>query len=130
MVQPLAGHLADKISPGPTVVAGLLVAALATIAVPFTRDLPLVALIVVAGIGVGTVWTNSDALVGSLSSEARLGAQMGAAQSFKELGDMAGPLLIGLLTRLFGVRVGFVTCGALAVVTVLALGRAGALRRS
>lgn len=121
LVQPLAGHLADKVSPGRTVIVGLLVAALAMIVVPFTRELPLVVLIMFAGIGVGTVWTNSDALVGSLSSEAQMGARMGAAQSFKELGDMAGPLLIGLLTRFFGVGVGFVACGAVALVTVGAL---------
>ena len=41
---------------------------------------------------------------------------MGAAQSCKELGDMVGPLLIGLLTQFYGVRVGFVACGALALV--------------
>lgn len=122
LIQPLAGHLADKLSPARTIVVGLLVAALATVVVTFTNDVPLVVLIVLAGVGVGTVWTNSDALVGSLSSEAQIGARMGAAQSFKELGDMAGPLLVGLLTRFFGVRVGFVTCGALALVTVAALG--------
>jgi MFS transporter, ACDE family, multidrug resistance protein len=127
LIQPFAGHLSDKLSPARTVVVGLLVAALATVVVPFTRDVPLVALTVFAGVGVGTVWTNSDALVGSLSSEAQMGARMGAAQSFKELGDMAGPLLVGLLTRFFGVRVGFVTCGAVALVTLVALCRAGVL---
>ena len=127
LVQPLAGHLADRLSPARTVLVGLLVAAVATMVVPFTHGPALIALIVLAGLGVGTVWTNTDALVGSLSTQAQIGARMGAAQSFKELGDMAGPLLIGLLTGLFGVRVGFVACGALALVTIMALHRAGAL---
>lgn len=52
---------------------------------------------------------------------------MGAAQSFKEMGDMVGPLAIGLLTQLFSVRVGFATCGALALVCLLFLARVGAL---
>ena len=51
-----------------------------------------------AGIGIGTVWTNSDTLVGTLVDRRQLGASMGAAQSFKEFGDMVGPLLIGPLT--------------------------------
>lgn len=127
LIQPIAGHLADRLSPARTVVVGLLIAALATVLVTFTKDGPLVALIILAGVGVGTVWTNTDALVGSLSSEAQMGTRMGAAQSFKELGDMIGPLLIGLLTHFFGVRVGFVACGALALVTTIALRRSGAL---
>jgi MFS family permease len=52
----------------------------------------------------------------------------GAAQSFKEFGDMAGPLLIGLLTQVAGVRVAFVTCGALAAVLLIALARSEPLR--
>lgn len=43
---------------------------------------------------------------------------MGAAQSFKEFGDMTGPLLIGLLTQFYGVRVGFVMCGTVALLCV------------
>jgi hypothetical protein len=48
---------------------------------------------------------------------------MGAAQSFKEFGDMVGPLLNGLLTQFFGVRIGFVTCGLLALALVFLLAR-------
>jgi len=41
---------------------------------------------------------------------------------------MAGPLLIGLLTQVAGVRVAFVTCGALAAVLLIALARSEPLR--
>jgi hypothetical protein len=61
----------------------------------------------------------SSALVGSLSSEGQIGAPMGAAQSFKELGDMTGPLRIGLVTRFSACGSDFVACGMLALVTVL-----------
>lgn len=81
----------------------------------------LIAVGIIAGIGIGTVWTNSDALVSTLVDEGKLGASMGAAQSFKEFGDMAGPLLIGLLTQVYGVRAGFITCGSLAIVFMLLL---------
>ena len=84
---------------------------------------------VLAGIGIGTVWTNSDALVSDLAGGGRLGASMGAAQSFKEFGDMAGPLMIGLLTQFYGVRVGFVTCGALALLFLLALVFSGVIKQ-
>jgi MFS family permease len=65
--------------------------------------------------------------VSTLAQQSQLGASIGAAQSFKEFGDMIGPLLIGLLTQFFGVRIGFVTCGALALVFLIALARSQTL---
>jgi hypothetical protein len=49
------------------------------------------------------------ALVSTLVDENRLGAGMGAAQSFKEFGDMTGPLAVGLITQFYGVHTGFIT---------------------
>lgn len=123
LIQPLAGYLADRMEIRITVFIGLLLAALSIIAVTFTSGVLLIIVGILAGIGVGTVWTNSDTLVSSLVDEDRLGASMGAAQSFKEFGDMVGPVLIGLLTQLYGVRVGFVACGGLALVFLLLLAR-------
>ena len=123
LVQPLAGYLADRISISATVIVGLALAALAIIVTTFTTGILFLAVIIAAGVGVGTVWTNCDALVGALAEENKLGASMGAAQSFKELGDMIGPLLIGLLTQFFGVRTGFVSCGAVALTCLILLAR-------
>ena len=55
LVQPLAGHLADAFDTRTTVLVGLLLAALATIAVTFTSGALLVGLVVVGGVGIGTV---------------------------------------------------------------------------
>ncbi len=121
LIQPFAGYLADKIEIRITVLVGLLLAALAVIAITFTTGMLLIAVAIVAGIGIGTVWTNSDALVSSLAHGKQLGASIGAAQSFKEFGDMVGPLLIGLLTQLYGIRIGFVACGSVALILVLVL---------
>lgn len=128
LVQPLAGSLADRVPIGTTVWLALTAAALAIATASFLRGIPLLVCVAIAGMGVGAVWTNADALVSALSDRARLGASMGAAQSFKELGDMVGPLAIGAITQLFGVRTGFVTCGALALICVAALARVGAFR--
>jgi hypothetical protein len=65
---------------------------------------------------IGMVWANSDALVSASASSSRMGASIGAGQSFEEFGDIVGPLPVGGLTQFFGVRVGFVTCGAGAVI--------------
>lgn len=126
LVQPLAGYLADHFSIRRTVLIGLLIAALAVVTVTFTSGALLIFIVILAGLGVGTVWTNTDALVSSMAEQNTLGASMGAAQSFKEFGDMVGPLLVGLITQFFGVRIGFITCGALALVFLLGLARSGA----
>ncbi|HDR9757804.1 TPA: MFS transporter [Burkholderia cepacia ATCC 25416] len=123
LVQPFAGRLADRTNVRTTVLVGLLLAALGISAVTFATGFALTVVVVLAGVGVGTVWTNCDTLVSSLVDQRRLGASMGAAQSFKEFGDMVGPLLVGLLTQFYGVRVGFVTCGALALIFLMLLSR-------
>lgn len=121
LVQPLAGHLADRVPSRTTVVVGLLVAAVAIGGATFATGPLLIGIVILAGFGIGTVWTNSDTLISSLAEPNRLGASMGAAQSFKELGDMIGPLLVGLITQYFGVRVGFVVCAAVALLLVAML---------
>jgi len=128
LIQPVVGHLADKVPTKLTVIGGLVLAAVAVIGTPFSSGLTLTVLSIVAGIGVGTVWTNADALVASTADERRLGASVGAAQSFKELGDMVGPLLIGALTQLFSVQAGFVTCGLLALACAVALSTKATMR--
>lgn len=123
LIQPLAGHLADKVPIRITVLLGLLLAALTITFVTFTTGPLLIALVVLAGAGIGTVWTNSDTLVSTLADKKQLGASIGAAQSFKEFGDMLGPVLIGLVTQFCGVQVGFVACGVLALLLVFILVR-------
>lgn len=128
LVQPFAGHLADRVEIRITVLAGLFLSSLAIIVATFTSGVALLAVVVLAGVGIGTVWTNSDTLVSALVDENRLGAGMGAAQSFKECGDMTGPLLIGLITQLYGVQAGFVICGLLALIGLVVLAQCGTLK--
>jgi MFS family permease len=123
LIQPLAGVAADRYGADPTVRLGLGLAGLSVMAIPFADGVPLGAVAVLAGIGVGTVWTNTDALVSTLAQRGHMGVTMGMAGSFKELGDMLGPLLIGLLSQAFGITVGFVVCGALGLLVLVMITR-------
>lgn len=96
---------------------------LGAVAVTFTSGPALIATVIIAGIGIGTVWTNSDALIAASAARGKLGARVGAAQSFKEFGDMVGPLLVGAVTQFLGVRIGFVSCGAVALLALMLLSR-------
>ena len=118
LVQPLAGILADKVNTVTTLKVGLVIGALSIILVPFVSGIALVLVSIFAGIGVGTVWTNSDTLMSNLAKEGQLGMTMGIAGSFKEFGDMIGPLLIGVLSQAFGLTFGFVVCGVLGLLSV------------
>jgi MFS family permease len=119
LIQPVVGILADRINPSDTVRVGLMISALCIIAFPFAGGVFLVMLSILAGIGVGTVWTNTDTLISQIAESGKLGATMGAAGSFKEFGDMIGPLLIGVLSQAFGLAAGFVICGVLGLIVVL-----------
>lgn len=125
LVQPVAGHLADRFDPTLVVLVGMALSALSLLVIPFTAGGILVCAVVIGGIGVGAVWTNTDAVVSNLAEEGHLAATLGAAGSFKELGDMLGPLLIGILSQFWGLRVGFIVCGLLGLggLAVLETGR-------
>jgi MFS family permease len=113
LIQPVAGYLADKTDVTKTIRVGVILSAMSIIAAPFVKDALLIVDAVIAGIGVGIVWTNTDTLVSKLAEEGKLGATMGAAGSFKEFGDMVGPILIGVLSQILGLAWGFVICGVL-----------------
>jgi len=119
LIQPIAGVLADRLGAAPTIRLGLLLSGVSIILVPFASDAPLILISILAGVGIGTVWTNTDALVSNLAQVGQLGATMGVAGSFKELGDMLGPLLIGVLAEAFGLTIGFVACGVLGLLSLV-----------
>jgi MFS family permease len=118
LIQPVAGYLADKTDVTMTIRVGLILSAISIIAAPFVRDALLIVDAILAGVGVGIVWTNTDTLVSKLADEGKLGATMGAAGSFKEFGDMVGPILIGALSQFLGLAWGFVICGILGLLSL------------
>jgi len=113
LIQPLAGAIADRVNPALTIRVGLFLAGASVILTPFLTSWLLCVVAILAGVGVGTVWTNTDALVSQQARAGKLGATMGVSGTFKEIGDMLGPLLIGVVSQAFGLTVGFVACGVL-----------------
>jgi MFS family permease len=128
MVQPPAGILADKIGVGRTVQVGLAVSGIGIVLIPFVSGVLLVVISVLAGIGIGTVWTNTDTIMSQLAASGRLATTMGVAGSFKEFGDMLGPLLIGLLSQALGLTAGFVICGVMGLLSLVLIVRRPVVR--
>jgi MFS family permease len=118
LIQPVAGWLADQSSVSSTIRVGLALSALSILLVSFVDGVPLIMVCLMAGVGIGIVWTNTDALVSELAESGKLGATMGAAGSFKEFGDMVGPVLIGLLSQALGLTAGFIICAVLGLLSI------------
>ncbi|MEJ7675577.1 MAG: MFS transporter [Chitinophagaceae bacterium] len=58
-------------------------------------------------------------MVSNLAKQNEMGATMGAAGSFKELGDMIGPLMMGAISQALGLKYGFVICAVLGGIALL-----------
>lgn len=116
VVQPSAGRLADRYGGKTTIIVGLVVSSLSTLFLVFTQGALLVALIVLGGLGIGVVWTNTDTIVSNLARSGKLSTSLGTAGSFKEIGDMLGPLSIGAISQFFGLVTGFVACGLMGLI--------------
>jgi MFS family permease len=110
-IQPFAGRWADRYGGRNTVLVGLIVSSLCTISLVFTQGILLVGLVVLGSLGIGVVWTNTDTIVSNLAKSGKLSTSLGTAGSFKEIGDMLGPLSIGAISQFFGLVTGFVVCG-------------------
>ncbi len=119
LIQPLAGWMADRFNTTIILRAAMFLSCLTTAAIPFVTGMLLVLVCILAGIGIGTVWTNTDTLVSKLASQNKMGTTMGVAGSFKELGDMIGPLLMGALSQALGLQWGFVICAGLGGMALL-----------
>jgi MFS transporter, ACDE family, multidrug resistance protein len=125
LVQPVSGILADRFSPAAVILAGLILSGGSVVILPFTEGPSLALTAIVAGLGVGAVWTNCDTMVSRLADPQNLASAMGAAGSFKEIGDMLGPVTIGVLAQAAGLRTGFVVCGLMGLVAAAILARQG-----
>jgi len=83
LVQPLAGMPADRVRPERTIYVGLALAAGAVMSLGILGDLALFLATVAAGIGIGVVWTNTDALMSGWAQAGQLRATMCPAGSFQ-----------------------------------------------
>lgn len=115
VVQPIAGHLADRLPAARVVMGGVMLSALTIAILPFTSGWLLIGVVALAGMGAGTVWTNTDTVISRLARAKSLAASIGTAGSFKEIGDMLGPLFVGGLAQVLGLSPAFAICGALAL---------------
>ena len=121
LIQPLTGTISRLLGFRRAIYAGLIAEAALLIVLPFTTGWLTVGIAVLDAAGIGVVWTLSTVAVAKAANPGSIGLALGNLGSFKEIGDMAGPLLIGLVSQLVSLRAGFVLCGLLGFIVLLPL---------
>jgi len=76
---------------------------------------------VVLAVGIGTVAPLGEALVGDVSDQDNLAINLGLAGSYKEMGEMAGPLSLGFVGQTIGLEYAFLLVGAAGIGSLVCL---------
>jgi DHA1 family multidrug resistance protein-like MFS transporter len=117
LTKPLMGRLSDRLGRKAFIVAGLLLAALVVVLLPWTRHWVLLAVLTsLFGLSVAVVTASTSALVSDLSRASAYGASLGVLSSVMDVGHSTGPMVVGLVVGAAGYALGF---GVVAAVLVL-----------
>jgi MFS family permease len=68
------------------------------------------AAVVLSGIGIAALWVVSNSYLAYIAPAAIMGTVMGLSGTFKEVGDGGGPILVGFLGDLWGLKAAFMVC--------------------
>ncbi len=121
IIQPVSGLISKRFGFTATIYTGIITEALFLIVLPFTSGWATIVVAMADAAGVGIVWTLSSVAVARAASDGEMGLAMGSLGSYKELGDMAGPLSIGVIAQFLSLTAGFVFCGLLGLAMLIPL---------
>lgn len=122
VVQQFSGRAADRVGRKPLILVGLLANGAFTAALGFSdRVWSLLLLSVLAGAGAGLFNPAQQAVLADVIGAERSGGRVLANfQMAQDTGSILGPIIVGLLIQWAGFRAGFLACGVVAGLAVLA----------
>jgi MFS family permease len=106
-IQPFAGRLSDSVGRKRVITFGLVLSTLCIGLIPFLGSPFYIFGACLLALGIGSVAPLGEALVADVSEEESLALNVGIAGSYKELGEMAGPLSIGFIGQSAGLGYAF-----------------------
>ena len=120
--QPFSGRLSDTLGRRRVIGTGLVVSILCTGALPFLGAPYYVLAACLLAVGIGCVAPLGEALVGDVSDQDNLAINLGLAGSYKELGEMAGPIGLGFIGQTLGLDYAFLMVGVAGIGSLVCLG--------
>ena len=119
----VAGRVTDQVGRKSSLVAGMVLFAVATLLLALVADPTLfIACRVLEGLGFGFIYPSANALAQDLAPAERLGQSLGAFSTVTLLGSFVGPAAGGLLAGLVGYQGTFVVVAILALMGALLAG--------
>jgi predicted MFS family arabinose efflux permease len=120
MTQGYFGKIADRYKKSHLIVAGTLLFSCATLALPFTGNVVIVAIIAFAiGIGNAVSISAATAVVAIDGRKLGQGVVMGAFNTVVSIGIVIPPLIFGAILAVYGVDVIFIVAGVFSLFTLL-----------
>jgi MFS family permease len=121
-VQPFSGRLSDSLGRRRVIAFGLILSTLSIGLMPFLGSPFYILVACFLAFGIGCVAPLGEALVGDVSEEETLALNLGLAGSYKELGEMAGPISVGFVGQTLGLSYAFLMVGVVGIGSLVCLG--------
>jgi MFS family permease len=120
-VQPFAGRISDSLGRKKVITLGIVLCTLCISLIPFLPGPFYIGAACLMAVGIGCVAPLGEAFIGDVSEEHALALNLGIAGSYKELGEMTGPLTMGFVGQALGLQWAFLMVGLVGISSLVCL---------